>query len=263
MEFGDHFNGRRVVITGAAGLFGSGLARVFAKHGARLCLTDRVQDELDRALGELDAPEGSFAKSAELTEAASMQELVGAVGSKWGAADIVINNAGIYPSGFMLDIGLDDWDRMMNVNLRAPYFLTRQFARQMIENDVKGSFINIGSGASRKMRLTVAPYCISKSALDRLTKGFAQELAQFGIRVNALEPGFLAGSIVSNLSDEHVRKATASIPLDRPSSIDDIAPAALYLASDFAAFVTGATMTVDGGNSIGSLDVYQDKKRPL
>lgn len=263
MEFGNHFEGRRVVLTGAAGLFGSGLAKVFAAHGAKLCLTDRNQQDVEKVLGELDAPEGSFAHAAELTEKDSMQALVDAVGEKWGAADIVINNAAIYPSGFMLDIELEDWDRMMNINLRAPYFLTRQFSRQMIDQGVKGNFINIGSGASRKMRLTVAPYCISKSSLDRLTKGWAQELAQFGIRVNSLEPGFSAGSTVSHLSDEHIKRATAAVPLGRASSIEDIGPAALYLASDFAAYVTGATMTVDGGNSLGSMDVYQDKKRPL
>ncbi len=263
MEFGNQFEGRRVVLTGAAGLFGSGLAKVFAAHGARLCLTDRNQHEVEKVLGEIDAPEGSFAHAAELTEKDSMQALVDAVGEKWGAADIVINNAAIYPSGFMLDIELEDWDRMQDINVRAPYFLIRQFARQMIDKGVKGNFINIGSGASRKMRLTAAPYCISKSSLDRLTKAWAQELAQFGIRVNILEPGFSAGSAVSHLPEEHVRKVTAAIPLGRASTVDDIGPAALYLASDAAAYVTGTTLTVDGGNSLGSLEVFQDKKRPL
>lgn len=263
MDFVSEFAGRGVVITGAAGLFGSGLARTFAAKGAKVCVTDRSQDELDALLPTLGGADDSFVHAAELTDASSMQELVEAVGERWGAPHTVINNAAVYPSGFLLDISIEDWDRVMDVNLRAPYALTRNFARQMIGHGMKGNFINISSGASRRMRRTAVPYCVSKAALDRLTKGFAIELAEFGIRVNALEPGFSAGSSVSHLSEEHVKATIAGIPLGRPSSIEDIGPAALYLASDAAAYVTGATLSVDGGNSIGSLAVYQEKKRPL
>jgi 3-oxoacyl-[acyl-carrier protein] reductase len=133
----------------------------------------------------------------------------------------------------------------------------------MIGRKVKGSIINISSGASRKMRRSVVPYCVSKTALDRLTKGFALELAEFGIRVNALEPGFAPGSAVSRLTEEHVAATKGAIPLGRPSSQADIGNALLFLASDASSYVTGATLAVDGGNSIGSLAVYQDKKSPL
>lgn len=262
MDFKDHFNGKGVVITGALGLFGRGLAETFAKTGAKVCVTDRDQAELEKLVKTLGV-EGSFAHAADLTDTDDLNGLIDAVGVKWGAPDIVINNAAIYPSFFMLDMEIDDWDQMMSVNLRAPFVLTRGFGKQMIDKDVKGSIINIGSGASRKMRLTAAPYCISKTALDRLTKGMGQELAQFGIRVNALEPGFSAGSEVSRLSDEHIARVTKAIPLGRATTMDDIGPAALYLASDYAGYITGATLTVDGGNSIGTLDVYQDKKTPL
>ena len=104
------------------------------------------------------------------------------------------------------------------------------------------------------------PYCTSKTALDRLTKGFAVELAEFGIRVNALEPGFAAGSTVSELTDEHIGNTIAQIPLGRPSSREDVGNGLLYLASDASSYVTGSTLTVDGGNSIGSLAVHQAKK---
>ena len=133
----------------------------------------------------------------------------------------------------------------------------------MAKKGVKGSIINISSGASRKMRRTVVPYCTSKTALDRLTKGFAIELAEFGIRANTLEPGFAAGSTVSPLTDDHVRNTVAQIPLGRPSSREDVGNALLYLASDASAYVTGSTLTVDGGNSIGALAVHQSKKNPL
>jgi 3-oxoacyl-[acyl-carrier protein] reductase len=128
---------------------------------------------------------------------------------------------------------------------------------------MKGSIINVSSGASRKMRRSVVPYCTSKTALDRLTKGFAIELAEFGVRVNTLEPGFAPGSTASPLSESHVQKTAAAIPLGRGVSYTDLRNALCYLASEASAYMTGATFTLDGGNSIGSMEVFQDKKRPL
>lgn len=263
MNFEGEFEGKAVVVTGATGLYGSRIVQAFADEGARVCLTDLDQADLDRVAGGMRLPEGSFAFAADLTDTASMQALIAEVGARFGAADVVVNNAGIYPSGFLLDIDVSDWDRIFDVNLRAPFVLSIGFARQMIERKVKGAIVNVSSGASRKMRRTVVPYCTSKTALDRLTKGLALELAEFGIRVNALEPGFASGSTVSLLADEHVSRATASVPLGRESTEADLRPAVLYLSSAAAEYVTGATLTVDGGNSIGSLDVYQDKKHPL
>ena len=113
------------------------------------------------------------------------------------------------------------------------------------------------------MRRSVVPYCLSKTALDRLTKGYALELAPFGIRVNAVEPGFAAGSTASPLTDEHVNQTTANIPLGRASGPEDAAAAVLFLCSPAASYITGAALAVDGGNAIGSLAVHQAKKTPL
>lgn len=133
----------------------------------------------------------------------------------------------------------------------------------MVRKGVKGSIINISSGASRKMRRTVVAYCTSKTALDRLTKGFGVELAEYGIRVNALEPGFAAGSKVSELTESHIQSTISQIPMGRPSSREDVGNGLLYLASDASSYVTGATLTIDGGNSIGALAVHQAKKKAL
>ncbi|WP_118134138.1 SDR family NAD(P)-dependent oxidoreductase [Oceanicella sp. SM1341] len=263
MNFEGEFAGRGVVITGACGIYGRGLARTFAAEGAKLCLTDRDGPALDALLAELPAAAGSFTQAADLMDDASLAALAARVGSEWGAADILINNAGIYPSGFLLDTTNEAWDAILGINLRAPFILTRDLTTQMVKAGVKGTVINISSGAARKMRRTAAPYSLSKTALDRLTKGFAIELAEYGIRVNALEPGFAAGSSVSALSQAHVDKVTAGIPLGRASSEADIGAAALYLASSAAAYVTGTSLAVDGGNSIGSLEVHQDKKQAL
>jgi len=263
MQFDREFEGKRVVITGACGLYGRGMVEAFAKEGAKVCLTDRSEDELKDFFEEISPPKGSFYHATDLTDAASMDGLLVAVANEWGSADILINNAGLYPSAFMLDMTVEDWDLIFDVNLRAPFVLTRGIAIQMIKAGHGGSIVNVGSGASRRMRRTVVPYCTSKTALDRLTKGFALELAEYGIRVNAFEPGFAAGSDVSALSEEHVKRAVAGVPLGRATEHSDVAPAVFYLCSEAASYVTGTTLTVDGGHSIGWLDVYQDKKQAL
>ncbi|HWX50770.1 MAG TPA: SDR family oxidoreductase [Roseomonas sp.] len=261
MDFAQELAGKGVVVTGACGVIGRWIVQAFAEAGARLCVTDANEAALAELAGIL--PEGSFAHPADLRDAAAIEALVAAVGARWGAADVVVNNAGVYPSGFLLDIDAEEWDRIFDINLRAPFLLTRAAARQMIAAGVKGNILNISSGAARKMRRSVVPYCTSKTALDRLTKGFAIELAEYGIRVNALEPGFAPGSTASPLNEAHVQATLAAIPLGRGSSPEDVGNAALFLASSAAAYITGATLTVDGGNSIGSLAVHQEKKSAL
>lgn len=263
MDFFSDLAGKRVVITGACGVIGRWIVDAFQQAGCDLCLTDARQTELEAQAAEIQLGGNSFTCVADLTNEASINQLIAEIGKRWGAADVLVNNAGIYPSGFLLDISTEDFDRIFSINLRAPYLLTKGLALQMIQQKKPGSVINISSGASRKMRKTVVPYCTSKTALDRLTKGFAIELAEFDIRVNALEPGFVAGSAVSALTDTHIKNTVAAIPLARPTSSDDVRNGLYYLASAASSFVTGSTLTIDGGNSIGSMDVHQAKKTPL
>lgn len=252
MDFGTDFEGKRVVVTGAAGIMGRALVSHFATAGAIVCSADRSTEGLE-----------GFSVAADLTSDAGLQALLDAVKEKWGAPDVVVNNAAIYPSSFLLDMEIADWDRIMSVNVRAPFVLMRGFALQMIEKGVAGNFVNISSGAARKMRRTAVTYCMSKTALDRMTKGFALELAEYGIRANCLEPGFASGSAVSALSQEHVDRVMAAIPLGAETAAEDIGQAALYLASSAAKNITGTSLAVDGGNSAGTLDVYQTKKSAL
>lgn len=259
----DDIKGKRAVVTGACGVIGRWLAQTLHEAGATLCLTDAKQSELDAFAKELGLGGDSFVKTADLTDETSIVALAAEVGKRWGAADILVNNAGIYPSAFLLDTSTAEFDRIFGINLRAPFILTREIATQMVRKGVKGSIINISSGASRKMRRTVVAYCTSKTALDRLTKGFGVELAEYGIRVNALEPGFAAGSKVSELTEAHIQSTISQIPMGRPSSREDVGNGLLYLASDASSYVTGATLTIDGGNSIGALAVYQAKKKAL
>ncbi|NTF90221.1 SDR family NAD(P)-dependent oxidoreductase [Rhizobium rhizogenes] len=262
VDFSEDFKGKRVVVTGAAGIFGGWIAQAFANAGAHVLLTDKDPARLGAATESL-AGSGHLEFAADLTSDTDIKALLAYIAENWGAADVLVNNAGIYPSGFLLDINADDWDKIFGINLRAPFLVSQGVARQMIDQGVKGSIINISSGAARKMRRSVVPYCVSKTALDRLNKGLAIELAEFGIRVNIVEPGFAPGSEVSHLTQEHIDSVLGNIPLGRPSQPTDAANAVLFLASDAAAYITGSTLAADGGNSIGSLAVYQAKKKPL
>jgi 3-oxoacyl-[acyl-carrier protein] reductase len=250
-EQGD-FQDKVVVITGAAGIFGSWIAQAFAKTGAKLCLSDIRLEKLEALKSQLNlSGERVLLHQTDLRSHESILEL---------ADNIVINNAGIYPSGFLLDIDIDTWDDVMDVNVRAPFLVSRAFAKGMIKAGTKGNIINISSGASRSMRTTMVPYCVSKTALERLTKGLALELSNYGIRVNAVEPGFAPGSEVSLLPQEHIEATASRIPLGRSSQAQDVPAAIMFLCSSKASFITGATLSVDGGISAGSLAVYQDKK---
>ena len=249
------FAGTRVVVTGAGGIFGRRIAAAFAKAGARLCLYDPRPEILERLPGELGlARDATLLHATELRQDGSILDLVRLVERAWGAPDVLINNAGVYPRGHLLDIPADEWDRIMDVNLRAPFLLTREMARLMIGAGVRGSVVNITSGAARNVRTGSVPYSTSKAALERLTAGLALELARHRIRVNAVSPGFAPGSTVSPLSPSYVEAILSRIPLGRASGPDDAPSAILFLCSAQASFITGATLAVDGGNSLGTID---------
>lgn len=248
------FSAKKVVVTGAAGIFGRWITEAFLREGAHVCLSDMRADAAREIVIANDAADRCLVHATELTDAASIDDLVGVVAKAWGAPDIVINNAGVYPKGLLLDIDVAEWDRIFDVNLRAPFLVARGMARLMIDRKTEGSMIFISSGAARQMRNTVVPYCTSKTALERLAKGFALELAPHRIRVNVVEPGFAPGSVVSPLTDEHITNMKKRIPLARTSEADDVPAAILYLCSAQAAFITGAVLAVDGGNSIGTYE---------
>jgi 3-oxoacyl-[acyl-carrier protein] reductase len=152
----------------------------------------------------------------------------------------------------LLNLDVAEFDRIMRVNVRAPFIVVKEFSKLMIERNVQGAIVNIGSGAARQMPTGSVTYCMSKTALERLSKGQALELAPYKIRVNVVEPGFAPGSDFSLLPDDYVERMKARIPLARASEPDDAANAVLFLCSPAASYITGAVLSVDGGNSIGT-----------
>ncbi len=245
------FAGRKVVITGAAGVFGAELSRAFAAAGSSLCLSDLRADALAALARDLDLPEVRLLTHVtELTSGASIGELVATVTAAWRAPEVVINNAGIYPFGGLLEIDAAFWDRVMATNLRAPFLIMQGFAKAMIAHGVKGSFVNVTSGAAEILRTNGVPYCVSKHGLEYLSRGFALDLAGDGIRVNCVRPGFAVGSALVDWPSGYVEAMSRQNPTGRIARPGDLAAAVMFLASDAADYITGAVIPADGGSSI-------------
>jgi len=254
MNYDGEFKGKKVLVTGAAGIYGAWIAAAFAREGAVLCLSDMRREKLDEVVARLGLdPATTLLHGTDLTESGSIRELALLVAAEWGAPDIVVNNAGVYPrTGPLIDLAEAEFDRIMSVNVRAPFLVVQAMARLMVERGVQGAMVNIGSGAARQMPFGSVTYCMSKTALERLSKGQALELAPNRIRVNVVEPGFAPGSDFSQLPPDYVERMTARIPLGRNSGPEDTPQMVLFMCSRATSYVTCAVVSVDGGNSIGT-----------
>ena len=246
------FAGKTVVITGAAGIYGTQLAADFAAAGARLFLTDRDAAGL-AAVRERLAGEGDAA-TADLTDPSSILALCRRILER-GVPDIVVNNAGIYPFGGLFDTPVEMWDRIMHVNLRAPFLITKTLAEAMIAGGRKGSFIFVGSGAGQVLRTNGLAYCTSKRGLEWLMKGIALELAPHGIRANLVAPGLALGSAGTVFPEGYAEAMAKRVPLGRAIEPGELGAAVMFLASDQAAYITGTSLSVDGGGAIPRRDL--------
>lgn len=249
----EHKPGRRVVITGAAGIYGTWIAQAFAAEEARLLLVDFREEPLLAVARSLEKSAAEvLTHVCDLRDPASAESVARLVREQWQAADVLVNNAGVYPHHPTMELTLADWQSVMDLNVTAPFLLTQALARLMIEHGVKGSIVNMSSGAASTTRPGSVHYSTSKAALAMLTRGYALELAEHGIRVNAVSPGFAPGSEVSHLNDEYVAMMTRSIPLGRTSGPADSSQAVLFLCSEAAAYITGTTLVCDGGRAAGT-----------
>jgi 3-oxoacyl-[acyl-carrier protein] reductase len=248
LDMPEEFAGKAVVITGAAGIYGSQLAENFAAAGARLFLTDR-DDGAIAALATRLAPAQVATASADLADPGSIAGLCRRI-LAWAMPDVVVNNAGIYPFGGLFDTPVEMWDRIMHVNLRAPFLITQALAEAMIAVKHRGNFIFIGSGAGQMLRTNGLAYCTSKRGLDWLMKGIALELAPHGIRANLVAPGLALGSAGTVFPEGYAEAMAARVPLGRPIAPGELGAAVMFLASEHAAYITGGNLSADGGGAI-------------
>ena len=241
------------IVTGAAGGFGEGIARLFAAEGARVLIADL--DAAKAAQVAKDIGPAAHAVGCDVSKAADVQAAVAACVQAFGAPHIVVNNAGTtHRNQPMLDVDEATFDRVFNVNVKSIYHMARAVVPLMRERG-GGSIINIGSTAGIRPRPGLTWYNASKGAVNLMSKSMAAELGPDQIRVNAICPVMGATGLIEQFlgvpdTPENRAKIVAGIPLGRMSTPQDIADAALWLASDASRFITGVELPVDGGRTI-------------
>lgn len=241
----------RVLVTGGASGIGLAIARRVAERGAALVLMDRDGRGLEAVRANLsDGGVDISTVAVDLTRADDLEAALAAAGD----IDGLVNCAGIYPVTPILDLDVEEWDRVLSLNLRAPFLLARGVARRLIAARRPGAFVNISSTASVLARPGIAHYAASKAA--QLTRVLAVELAPHDVRVNAVLPGVIGtetvtASLTTPASEAEMAAKMARIPMGRLGAPEEIAELAIFLLSGRSSYVTGGLFTADGGFSLG------------
>jgi len=246
--------GKNAIVTGASHGIGRGIALAFASEGAQLVVTYRSDEGAARQLVDEIESHGvrAHAERVDGTEVRNADLLVDAAERQLGRIDVLVNNIGVTTRTRFLDVTLEDYRYVLDVNLMFPFFLSQRVARHMLEREVRGSIINVSSISAHKAISEMAHYQCSKAGLSMLTKSIAYELAPRGIRVNTLSPGLTATRGNRNQwrdDPELWRERGKDIPLGRAGLPADHAAVAVLLASDEASWMTGSDVVVDGGES--------------
>jgi 2-dehydro-3-deoxy-D-gluconate 5-dehydrogenase len=239
--------GRVAVVTGANTGIGQGLAIALAQAGADVALVGRTPAE-ETAEGVRAAGRRAAIVGADLSTIAPVQEVVDQTLSELGGLDILVNNAGIIRRGDALDFSEEDWDAVIDTNLKSVFFLCQAAARQMVSKG-RGKIINIASMLSFQGGIRVPSYTASKSGVAGLTKLLANEWAAKGINVNAIAPGYIATNNTAALQADELRnrQIMERIPAGRWGQPSDLAGAVVFLASDASDYVQGHILAIDGG----------------
>ena len=240
--------GKVAIITGASRGIGSGIAKVFAEQGANVAFTYSSSVESAMALeNELNAlgikSKGYKSNAADFNEA---QKLVDDVMADFGNIDILINNAGITKDNLLMRMSEEDFDAVMNINLKSVFNMTKAVQKIMLKNR-KGSIVNMSSVVGVKGNAGQANYAASKAGMIGFTKSIALELGSRNIRCNAIAPGFIETEMTAKLNEDVVKGWRESIPLKRGGTPEDVANVCVFLSSDMSAYVTGQVINVDGG----------------
>lgn len=255
-------NGKVAIVTGTSRGLGQYFGRALAKAGADLVITSRRTDTLEEFRREVEAL-GRRALPLELDvrDAASIQRMVEAAQASYGKIDILVNNAGCNVRKPALEITWDDWNLVLDTNLRGSFFVAQAVARVMIPRKY-GRIINIGSVTSVFGYAGLTPYCASRGGVKQMTMSLADDWGPYGITVNCLAPGWFrtAQNQVLYENKEWVEYLVDRIPLKRPGQPSDLEGAVVFLASDESAYITGQTLLVDGGISTGATKATVAKK---
>ena len=240
--------GKTAIITGASRGIGKGIAQVFAAHGANVAFTYSSSVDAANALEqELNAlgikAKGYKSNAASFEEA---QKLAEEVVAEFGSIDILVNNAGITKDNLLMRMREEDFDTVIEVNLKSVFNMTKAVQRTMLKQR-KGSIINMSSVVGVKGNAGQANYAASKAGIIGFSKSVALELGSRNVRSNVIAPGFIETEMTGKLDEATVQSWRDAIPLKRGGKPEDIANACVFLASDMSSYITGQTLSVDGG----------------
>ena len=240
--------GKVAIVTGASRGIGREIALLFAEHGAQLTVTARNAELLASLAVEIKKAGGHepLCVVLDVKDSAKVDEMVDKTLDKFSKVDILVNNAGVTRDGLLLRMSDEDWDEVLDTNLRGSFFCLRAVAKPMMRQRA-GRVINMASVIGLIGNAGQANYAASKAGLIALTKSAAKELGSRNILINAIAPGFIDTEMTQALSDEVKKTILRSIPAGVLGKPVDVARAALYLASDESSFITGQVITVDGG----------------
>ena len=251
MTFSGTLDGKRAIVTGmskSGGGIGRAIALALASAGADVAVTGHSSLDAAQAVAcEIEAQgRAALAAQCDVTDAASVENIVGRVLTTWGSLDIVVNNAGTTRDGLLLRMSEDDWDTVLDSNLKGAFLMTRAALKPMIKQR-RGKIVNITSVMGLMANPGQANYSASKAGLIGFTRTTAKEVASRSIQVNAVAPGFIETAMTGKMTGDLKTAALKEIPAGRMGTPEDVAQAVLFLCTSAADYITGQTLTVDGG----------------
>ena len=243
-----------VIITGASSGIGRATALHFAENGAKVVAVGRNQKELNTLRDEALEKDGTIKiYLADLCETTQVERCFSYMAENFGQIDVLVNAAGIIANGSVENTMLEDWDKMLNINLRSVFFMMQKCVPLLAKT--KGNIVNVSSVAGSRAFPNVLAYCVSKAAIDQLTRCSALELAPQGIRVNAVNPGVVVtnlhkrGGMEDEKYQDFLEHSKTTHPIGRVGEPSEIADLIYFLASEKASWITGATYEIDGGRA--------------
>jgi NAD(P)-dependent dehydrogenase (short-subunit alcohol dehydrogenase family) len=248
-------DGRIALVTGASSGLGAHFAKLLASVGAQVLAAARRTDKLQALIAEIEAAGGhAQALALDVTEAASVRACFDEAARIKGVPDVLVNNAGVTITKRILDHTEEDWDSVVGTNLKGGWLVATEAARRMVDAGKEGTIVNVASILGERVAGGVAPYAISKAGVIQATKALALELARYGIRANALMPGYIVTDLNRDfLASEAGEKLRERIPSRRFGELTDLDGPLLLLASDAGRHLSGACLAVDGAHLVSSL----------